>query len=107
TSILTIAMLNLAILIGILALAYRLLTMLADRLAATAACLVFVCVFAFGQYTPAGNYNFICPYVAEATHGLLLFLLAITLLDRYLKTRRRGSMFAAGVFAGLLLLTKY
>src|SRR5439155_16551586 len=48
-SILTIAMLNLAILSAILALTFRLLTIIGDRLAATVGCFGFVGVFAFGQ----------------------------------------------------------
>ena len=44
------------------------------RLAATAACVVFVLLFAFAQFVGIGNYNYVCPYAHEMTHGLMLSL---------------------------------
>ncbi len=103
----SIVALNLLILTAILFLSYRLVLKIAGHLAATAGCMVFVGIFAFGQYMPAGNYNFVTPYVAETTHGLLLFLLATLFLHRYATKRGRGNLLISGLCAGLLLLTKY
>ena len=38
-------------------------------------------IFAFGRYVDVANYNFVCPYPHEATHGVLLGLGMLLLLD--------------------------
>ncbi|HEX8521021.1 MAG TPA: glycosyltransferase family 39 protein [Tepidisphaeraceae bacterium] len=106
-SMLSLALLNMLFLAAILTLTYRLLTVIASRLAATIGCLVFVGVFGFGQYMPAGNYNFITPYVAEATHGFLFYLLAAAALHHFTQTERKTALATAAFCTGLLLLTKY
>ena len=68
----TLVVANLAIFGVLLYLCYSLLVQLGSRTSATLACLVFVFVFAFSRYTIAGNYNYLCPYSHEATHGLTL-----------------------------------
>src|SRR5438093_13785927 len=57
----TLVICNLAILAAIVVLLYRLLEPMSDRLAATAAGLAFVTLFAFGHVTAVGNYNFVSP----------------------------------------------
>jgi hypothetical protein len=48
-----------------------------DRASAWVGSAVFVLVFCFGQYTMLGNYNFITPYVSQATWGFLGVLLCL------------------------------
>ena len=96
---------NLILLAVVIWLLYRILAQMSDRVSATVACLVFVLLFAFGQYVGIGNYNFVCPYRHEVTHGMLLSLAAIHLLW---SRERRGRRVAAGVgvAAGLIFLGK-
>ena len=61
----------------LIALLYYALRQVSRRSAATAACLVFVLLFAFAQFVGIGNYNYVCPYSHEMTHGLMLSLLAV------------------------------
>ena len=68
--------------------------------------LFFLSVFAFGQYTLIGNYNYICPYRHEITHGLALGLAELVCLVRFSETRRPTWLIAAGFCLGLVWLTK-
>jgi len=102
----TLVLANIALAVGLLALLHQLLVRLAGRLAAAAACLVFVALFACAQYTRIGNYNWICPYSHELTHGVMLVVAALSCLDRYHRTQAAGWMGALGVTLGLLVLTK-
>ena len=104
-SLRTLVLCNLAILVATVALIYRLLTRVSDRLGATIACLVFVSVFAFGRLDIVGNYNYITPYAHEITHGLLLAVLAVYALS--LRSRLGLVAFAvSGLSVGLTFLTK-
>ncbi len=101
----TLVFCNLALLAGLIALLYYALRQVSRRFGATVACLVFVLLFAFAQYVGIGNYNYVCPYSHEATHGLMLSLLAIVLAwpsERYGLARAVGS----GIALGLAFLTK-
>ena len=84
---------------------YRLLTTIADRLAATVACAAFVSTLAFTQLGSTANYNFLTPYSHEITHGMLLALLALFALS---KRGRFGlaAVAGAGFCLGLVSLTK-
>lgn len=97
---------NLVIVVCITWLLYRMLSEMSDRFSATIACLVFVTVFAFGQLVGIGNYNFLCPYSHELTHGLGLSLIAMGCLCAYHRKRRLGFLAGAGVAVGLVFLTK-
>jgi len=106
TSLLTLAVCNIAIWIVILLVVYRLLRLFCDRFATTAACLVFVLLFSFGQYVQIGNYNYVCPYTSEAVHGLALCLISVLCLTLYLRNGKRLALALGGVFLGLSLLTR-
>jgi len=97
---------NFALLAILTALLYELMTAAGDRLAAALACALLLVLFGFGQYVGVGNYNHLAPYSHEATHGLLLGLLAIALA--YAWSRRGGSarLAGAGLALGLCSLTK-
>jgi hypothetical protein len=89
---------NLAVLAAVLAIVFR--------LAGMAAALVVVGVFAFGQYVGIGNYNWVCPYCHEVTHGVALGLAAVAAMAAHLRDGRRPWLVAAGAAVGLCLLTK-
>ncbi len=105
-SVLTLVLCNIALLTVLVWLAFRLLRRIAGRFAATCACLTLLTVFAFTQPISVGNYNFVCPYSHELTHGLLLCTASIACLSRY----RPGSgplwLIGAGAALGLAFLTK-
>ncbi len=97
---------NLALLGALTALLYHMIRSIADRLAATSACIAFLCLFAFSQYVRFGNYNFIAPYSHEATHGTLLALSSLALLWRFERSHSGWMLAAAGFTLGLVFLTK-
>ena len=84
---------------------HALLLRVGDRLSATAACGVFVTLFAFSQFDPIGNDNYLTPYSHEVTHGLLLSLLAIYVYA-WKGREQPGGRFAVGLLLGLVALTK-
>ncbi len=106
TSIRTIVAFNLLVVAALALVLFRLLGEAAGRLAATGATVLFLAVFAFGQYTPASTYNYVAPYSAEITHGLLLGLLAVLFAARAARHGRALDAFLAGLSAGLCFLTK-
>lgn len=97
---------NAALFAALLALLYGLVRRVADRPAATLACLLAVALFGFGQYVPAGNYNFLTPYCHEATHGLLLALAGLACLAAFLARGDARWAGAAGLAVGAAFLTK-
>ncbi len=105
-SLLTLVAANLIFVAATLALIYRRFLEATDVLTATTICLGIVLVFAFNQYTLTGNYNYITPYAHEALHGLLLSILAISLLSDCATKLRLRFAIAAGFCAGLVFLTK-
>lgn len=104
--LMSLAWVNIAILAVFTFLAYRLLKFISSRFAATVACVCFLVVFALAQYTNTGNYNFICPYSHELTHGLVLSFIAVYSLSRYLIKPRTIFIGLVGLCLGLILLTK-
>jgi len=101
----TIIAANLMILAVVLALLYALLNDIAGRIAALVGALVFVALFGFGRLTLIGNYNFVCPYSHETTHGIALSLGALACLHipRRLEFR---NVAISGLLVGLVFLTK-
>ena len=78
----------------------------ADRLSATLACIVFVCLFAFAVLIPQGNFSYITPYSHEMTHGILLCLGILAAMAGFLKKQRLIYFFLIALSTGLLQLTK-
>ena len=101
-SIRTLVFCNLAILAVLVGLISNLLARVASRLATTGACLVLLVGFSFGQ----PNYNFVCPYSHDITHGIVLAIAAILSIAGYVKTRKVRYITLAGVMLGLTFLTK-
>lgn len=120
SSLRTLVFCNLAILGGLIGLMYYMLRQLGNVAAATAGCLTFVLLFGFAQFSETGNYNYVCPYAHEMTHGLLLSLgaLAVAWPRRVsgVEEEKSGSggascvsagrVFVAGLLVGLVFLTK-
>jgi hypothetical protein len=105
----TLVWVNILISAAIVVLLFRMLERVSDRFSASVAAMFFAAVFAFGQLTPAGNYNYATPYSHELTHGLALSLLAIAALwgrMRELSAIVTRDLFVAGGIAGLVFLTK-
>lgn len=105
-SLTTLIVANLVLLAGIIAMLYYLLRQCGTRWSATCACLFFLAVFAFGQYSMIGNYNYVCPYRYDMTHGLVLGLVNLLCLVRFGRTQQIVWLAAAGLCLGLLSLTK-
>jgi 4-amino-4-deoxy-L-arabinose transferase-like glycosyltransferase len=97
---------NLTFVAATLLLIYRRFVAATDVLTATTICLGIVLVFAFGQYSNIGNYNYIAPYSHEVLHGLLLSICAVVLLSDWLVKEKICYAFAAGFCSGLGFLTK-
>jgi hypothetical protein len=105
-SLMTLVASNLILLAVLTALLYWMLLEIGSRVGATAACLVFMALFAFGQFLSIGNYNFVAPYSHDLTHGVLLSVVALSCLRGYQKQSRLVFIAGAGLAVGLLYLTK-
>jgi hypothetical protein len=105
-SFLALVVANLVVLAGIAVLLHRLVARIAGDLAAAAALVAFLTLFAFGQLESIGNSNYVCPYSHETTHGALLALGALLVLARWLESRRTIWVAALGLLVGLAFLTK-
>jgi hypothetical protein len=106
TSLLTLDLANLPILAGIIFCIYQLALKLGGRGCAIVCGISFVTLFGFAHLTPAGNYNFVCPYEYEYTHATLLCLLGVMALGKL--ADGGGAKYAgiAGFLAGLVFLTR-
>lgn len=102
----TLVIANLCVLAGVILLVMHLARIVAGESAAAISGLLLVLLFAFNQYTPNGNYNFVCPYEHEYTHGMLLCLLALAALWRAMTTGRLRWLFIAGLGCGCVALTR-
>lgn len=105
-SITTLIFVNLAILAAITCLIYTIFRDACDRITATSTSLTFICVFGFSQYTFVGNYNFVSPYSHEMTHGVGFTVGMIFLFSRYVRYRQLYVIMLAGLFLGLVFVTK-
>jgi tetratricopeptide (TPR) repeat protein len=96
---------NLLLLAALLATVYGMFRQIGSRWGSAIVCVMFLWLFAFARFTPLANYNYVCPYCYEATHGLMLALWGLGLLWLL----NRFGMFAAvtsGLAFGLCFLTK-
>ena len=97
---------NLILLTALVWLLYRVLAALGSRLSAALGCVTFLTMFAFAHHVHTGNYNFVCPYAHEVTHGVLLSVVVVYCLMRYLRSRSLAWVLAVGFALGLCFLTK-
>jgi hypothetical protein len=97
---------NLVLLAAILAMVIWLFRQCGTRTSSTLVGMFFLAVFAFSQYSQIGNYNFVCPYRHEMTHGLALGLANLICLTRFGQTRHVRWLIGSGLCLGLVALTK-
>lgn len=105
-SLTTLIWCNLAILATLCGLIYRIFDTAFGRTTATLVCLVQLGIFSFSQYTGTANYNYVCPYAHEQTHGVLLAVAMIILLGEWVRRNHLLWCGLAGVCLGLIFLTK-
>ncbi len=105
-SLASVVWVNLALLAGLTALIHGIFARACGAFAAALVCLLFLCVFAFSQYVGIANYNYVCPYTPEQTHGLLLAVAMICAFERSLRKAPAAWCAAAGLCLGLVSLTK-
>ena len=97
---------NMIVVAFVLTLLYEIFFRIAGHGSALLACLTFIAIFAFSQLHGIGNFNWMCPYSHELTHGIALSLLSIYLLFRFTKDGRMIWIGASGFILGLVFLTK-
>ncbi len=97
---------NLTIFAGIIATLYWLCRQAWGALAAFVACAVFIAVFGFSQFVPAGNYNYATPYAHETTHGFFVCLLLALALTHWKENPTPLWSFIAGFLFGLTTVLK-
>lgn len=98
--------LNFGIVLGVVALLRSLLRDIVGGAGGTIGCVTFLGLFGFSQYTVIANYNWMCPYSHEMTHGIALSLLAIHFVRGYARCGRGWYAVSAGFAVGLVFLTK-
>jgi 4-amino-4-deoxy-L-arabinose transferase-like glycosyltransferase len=97
---------NLALSAAIIFVIYLRFSEAADAWTATLMGIGVVLVFAFAEFTPIGNYNYITPYSHEAFHGLVLSVFTIALLSDWIRKGAVWPALVAGFCTGLVFLTK-
>lgn len=103
---LTLVYFNILVVVLVCCILFALFRRAGGDLSASAACALFLLLFAFSQYELVGNYNFVCPYSHEQTHGCAIALASILALAQYAKSRKVVWAAAALLGCGLLALTK-
>ena len=104
--ILTLAIFNMVVAAALASLIYIFIKSSSDQLTATVCSLTFITLFAFGQYTGGGNFNFICAYIYELPHGVALSLLTLYCFSKYVETKSQSVLIAIYFLVGLVFLTK-
>ncbi len=97
---------NLVLTAAMILIIYRRFLAAADVWTATLIGVGIVFIFAFAEFTPIGNYNYITPYSHEAFHGLVLSIFAIALLCDWINKGKLWTVAMAGFCTGLVFLTK-
>lgn len=105
-SLRTLVLFNLALTACIALMLHHLLRVIAGRRAATVGGIVFFSLFAFSQYLVFGNFNYLCPYSHELTHGMAIVLASLLLVEREARSPRGLHRMLAGLLLGLAFLTK-
>ncbi len=107
TSLLTLAIFNIAITAGLACLIYHFFKSLADPPTAFYTTFVFITMFAFYQSGKQANFNFICPYTYGMTHGFILSFVALETFRRLINYPRSLILISAlGFLLGCIFLTK-
>lgn len=105
-SLQTLIFCNLALLGLLTAIIYYLTMKTSDNVTATFTCIAFLALFGFGHSVEIGNYNYICPYSHEMTHGLLLFFISLVLFEKLSNKFSFMPLSLLGIVLGLIFLGK-
>lgn len=106
TGVMNLALFNMILIVVLGYVLYRIFLELSDKITAAVVVAFFLSVFAFSQYVGCANYNYVCPYSHELTHGVILSFIALLLFMRYIRTGSRALLFTIGLLIGAVLLTK-
>ncbi len=102
----TMVWMNIAMLVGVLLLLRAIFGAVGNRLLVWLISVVFIVVFGCEQFTLISNYNFITPYVAQATYTFAGLLVVIWGVLRHLRTDRRRWLVVAGLGMAVAYLDK-
>jgi hypothetical protein len=105
-SLQTLIFCNLALLCLLTSLIFYLATKTSDDFTATLSCIAFLVLFGFAHSVESGNYNYICPYSHEMTHGILLFFISLALVVKLTHNFLRIYISFLGIILGLIFLGK-
>jgi hypothetical protein len=105
-SLTTLIYCNLAIIFTLISIIFSQIKISCDRTTAVMACIVYLSTAAFAQYMYMGSFNFVCPYDHSVTHAILFSFLMIYCLSSYSSSHRYVMLVFAGLFCGLVFLTK-
>ncbi len=104
--ILVLAVFNILLIILLGGILFGLIRKISDDLTGMVSALVFIFVFAFGQYTENGSFNFVHSYSYEMNHGVFLSFMALYLFTKYLESHKDALLCSLGFIMGLVFLTK-
>lgn len=104
--ILHLAIINILLLLILAYMIYKIFTFLQNQMIGNATAASFLCIFAFSQYGSIGNYNYVCPYSHELTHGIFLSFLGLTVFFRFCRQSCVVYIFILGLITGFIFLTK-
>ena len=102
----TMLWMNIALLVGVILLLREIFGILGNRLSGWLCSVVFVVVFALGQFTSVGNYNFVTPYVTQAAYTFAGLLVALWGVLRHRQSERRRWLAVAGAGLAIAYLDK-
>jgi hypothetical protein len=102
----TMAWTNIALTAAVVILLRDIFRVLGNRLSGWLAAIVFVGVFAFGNYINIGNYNFLAPYVAQSTYSFAGLAVVLWGLVHHLKVERPRWLAVAGLGLAVAYLDK-
>ena len=107
TSIMTLAIFNIALVTGLTWLIYRFYYLIVNRWAALFAGMAFVSLFAFKQNLfNQGNYAYVCPYSHSVTYAVVLSFLVFEIFAFRTQADRNYPWVLMGFIMGLVLLSR-
>src|SRR3989338_4391055 len=106
TSILTLALCNLALTGVVLWMIYRYFVRSVSAGTALLTGVIFLILFAFPNFGLIGGFNFILPYSHEAVHGTFLSIAFINCLDIYITRKKATALMGAGLLFVCVIMTK-
>jgi len=105
-SLRTIVMFNLILTGSLAAMLYRFFYKLSDEWTAFTVTITFLGIFGFGQYSPVGVFNFVCPYSHELTHAIFFSILSLSFFCINARFSPIARYTLAGFFWGCVFLLK-